>query len=67
MTDSSATPLTRRQSRRLVATMVLLILGLSLLATLLITRGWGDDTVQRQVEQQETERRSQMPRLDDGR
>jgi hypothetical protein len=40
------------------------MLGLSVLATVLITRGWGDDEVQRQVEQQEQERRSQMPRLD---
>lgn len=52
------------QSKRLVVTMVALIFGLSLLATVLITRGWGNDTVQRRVEQQETERRVQMPRLD---
>ncbi|WP_420454120.1 hypothetical protein [Rubrivirga sp.] len=56
-------PLTRRQTRTFVAVMVGLILTLSVLATVLITRGWADDDVQRQVEQQETERRQQMPRL----
>lgn len=56
--------LTRSQTRALVAVMVALMLGLSVLATVLITRGWGDPTVQRQVDQQETERRMQMPRLD---
>ena len=56
--------LTRSQTRTFVAVLVALMIGLSVLATVLITRGWGDPTVQRQVEQQETERRTQMPRLD---
>ena len=56
--------LTRAQTRTFVAVLVALMLGLSVLATVLITRGWGNPTVQRQVEQQETERRVQMPRLD---
>ena len=58
--------LTRAQTRRFVAVLVALILGLSVLATVLITRGWGDDDVQSQVRQQETERRTAMPRLDQG-
>lgn len=56
--------LTRAQTRTFVAVLVALMLALSVLATVLITRGWGNPTVQRQVEQQETERRTQMPRLD---
>ena len=56
--------LTRSQTRTFVAVLAALMLGLSVLATALIVRGWGDQTVQRQVEQQETERRTQMPRLD---
>lgn len=56
-------PLTRSQTRTFVGVLVALILGLSVLATVLITRGWANDDVQRQVEEQESERRSQMPRL----
>ena len=56
--------LTRSQTRTFVAVLVALMLGLSVLATVLITRGWGNDTIQSQVEQQETERRTQMPRFD---
>lgn len=55
--------LTRHQSKTLVAVMVGMILGLSVLATFLITRGWSNETVQEQVEAQESERRQQMPRF----
>lgn len=56
-------PLSPRQSRRFVVAFVGLMLALAVLATVLITRGWADEDVQRRVEQQEAERRSQMPRL----
>ena len=56
-------PLSPTQSRRFVIAMVALMIGLSVLATVLITRGWADDTVQDQVRQQEDERREAMPRL----
>lgn len=58
-------PLTRTQTRTFVAVMVGLILGLSVLATVLITRGWENEDVQEQVRQQETERMQQMPRFSD--
>lgn len=58
-------PLSPSRSRALVVTMVALIALLSIVATLMITRGWDNDTVQTRVEQQENERRTQMPRLDD--
>ena len=41
------------------------MVGLSVLATVTITRGWANDDVQRQVEEQETQRRMEMPRLDE--
>ncbi len=56
-------PLSRTQTRTFVAVMVGLMLALSVLATVLITRGWANQDVQRQVEQQENERRQAMPRL----
>ena len=56
-------PLSRSQTRTFVAVLVGLMLGLSVLATVLITRGWADEDVQRQVEEQESERVQQMPRL----
>ncbi len=56
--------LTRSQTRVFVAVLVVLILGLSVVATVMITRGWGNPTVQDQVREQETERRLAMPRLD---
>ena len=46
-----------------VLVLVVLMLGLSVLATVMITRGWSNETVQEQVEQQESERRQAMPRL----
>ena len=58
-------PLSKRHTRLLIGTMVVLIAVLSVVATVMITRGWDNDTVQRQVEQQETERRTQMPRLNE--
>ena len=57
-------PLSRSRSRALVVTMVALIAILSIVATVMITRGWDNETVQSQVEQQETQRRTEMPRLD---
>ena len=59
--------MTPAQTRRFVAALVALMLGLSVLATVLITRGWNDDDLQEQVEDIETDRRRQMPRLDEGR
>ncbi|WP_412062903.1 hypothetical protein [Rubrivirga sp. IMCC45206] len=56
-------PLSRRQSRLFAAVFVAAILILSVVATWMITRGWANDTVQDQVEQQETERREAMPKL----
>ncbi|MEM0961383.1 MAG: hypothetical protein AAGK21_02425 [Bacteroidota bacterium] len=61
-------PLNRSQSRTFVGVFVALIVVLSVVATVLITRGWGNEDVQRQVEEQESQRRSDMPRFseDDG-
>jgi len=56
-------PLSHPQSRRFVAVFVAAMLGLAVLATVLITRGWADEDVQAQVKQQEVERRAEMPRL----
>ncbi len=58
-------PLTPSRTRLLVGTMVFLIFLLSIVATVMITQGWENEDVQSQVEQQETERRTQMPRLND--
>ena len=57
--------LTRRQSRAFAATFAVAALVLAVVATLMITRGWANDDVQRQVQQQENERRETMPRLSD--
>ncbi len=57
-------PLSPTQSRRFVMLFVGLMLGLAVLATVLITRGWGDQDLQDRVSEIEGERRSQMPRLD---
>lgn len=59
--------MTPAQTRRFVVALVALMLGLSVLATVLITRGWGDEELQDQVEDIERDRRQQMPRLDEGR
>ena len=59
--------MTALQTRRFVVALVVLMLGLSVLATVLITRGWGDDDLQEQVEDIERDRREAMPRLDEGR
>ncbi|MDT0632242.1 hypothetical protein RQM47_06925 [Rubrivirga sp. S365] len=58
--------MTSTQTRRFVIVFVALMLGLSVLATVLITRGWGDDELQEQVGEIERDRREAMPRLDDG-
>lgn len=55
--------LSRSQTRAFVAAFAGLALVLSVAAAVLITRGWADDDVQRQVEAQETERRLEMPRF----
>ena len=57
--------MTRTQTRRFVVALVVLMLGLSVLATVLITRGWADEELQEQVEEIERDRREAMPRLDD--
>ena len=59
--------MTALQTRRFVVALVVLMLGLSVLATVLITRGWEDDDLQEQVEDIERDRREAMPRLDEGR
>ena len=58
-------PLSPTQSRRFVILFVAAMIGLAVLATVLITRGWGDKELQEQVSDLEGERRSQMPRLND--
>ena len=58
-------PLSRSQSRAFVATLVVLMLALSVLATVLITRGWADEDLQDQVSDMEGRRTSEMPRLSD--
>ena len=62
---SAPVPLSRTQSRRFVLLFVAMIVGLAVLATILITQGWADETLQGQVSEIEEERRSQMPRLND--
>ncbi len=59
--------MTPAQTRRFVVVLVVLMLGLSVLATVLITHGWADDDLQDQVEDIEQDRRQAMPRLDEGR
>lgn len=59
--------MTPTQTRRFVVVFVALMLGLSVLATVLITRGWADEDLQEQVEDIERDRRQAMPRLDEGR
>ena len=58
--------MTAPQTRRFVVALVVLMLALSVLATVLITRGWADDDLQDQVRDIEHDRREAMPRLDDG-
>ena len=58
--------LSPRQTRRFVVAFVAVVLGLSVLATVLITRGWQDDDLQEQVSDMEDRRQSEMPRLDEG-
>ena len=59
--------MTPAQTRRFVVVLVAVMLGLSVLATVLITRGWADEDLQDQVEDIEQDRRQAMPRLDEGR
>lgn len=56
-------PLSRSQTRWFVILFVALMLGLSIYATVSITSGWENETIQEQVREQETERMQQMPRL----
>ena len=56
-------PLSRRQSKLFAAGFAVAILILSVVATVMITNGWENDDVQRQVNEQETERREAMPRF----
>lgn len=58
--------LTPTQTRRFVIGFMVLLLGLSVLATVLITRGWQDEDLQEQIERIEREDREAMPRLDEG-
>lgn len=58
--------LTPTQTRRFVAAFVAVLLGLSILATVLITRGWQDEELQEEVEEIEREERLRMPRLNEG-
>ena len=57
------TPLSPRANRLFVIAFVAMLLGLSILATVLITNGWADKDLQRRVQQQETERAREAPRL----
>ena len=56
-------PLSHSQTRRFVVVLVALMIVLSVVATVMITRGWANDDVQEQVRDKEAERRDQMPRL----
>ncbi len=46
-------PLPPRRTRRFVVVLVAVMLGLALLATFLITRGWQDETLVEQVREME--------------
>lgn len=55
--------LSRSQSRLFVVVFIAMLLGLSIFATVMITRGWNDEGLQQRVQQQEAERNAQEPRL----
>jgi hypothetical protein len=46
-------PLSPRRSRTLVLALVAAVVGLAVLATVLITRGWSDEALQERVQQLE--------------
>lgn len=58
--------LSPKQTRRFVIAFVVIAIGLSVLATVLITRGWQDEDLQEQVSDMENRRQSELPRLDEG-
>ena len=57
------TPLSRSQTRVFVVAFMAMLLGLSVFAAVMITRGWNDKGLQRRVQQQEAERHAAEPRL----
>jgi hypothetical protein len=58
--------LSPKQTRRFVVAFLVVVLGLSALATVLITRGWQDEDLQEQVSEMEDRRQSELPRLGEG-
>ncbi len=56
-------PLSRTRTRQFVIAFVALLLGLSIFAVVMITRGWNNPELQRRVQQQEAERNAAEPRL----
>ncbi len=55
--------LSRTQSRLFVVAFLAMLIGLSVFATVMITRGWNNQGLQQRVQQQEAERNAQEPRL----
>ena len=56
-------PLSPARSRLFVVAFVALMLGLSILATVMITRGWANPTLQEDVQRNEAAHDAAMPRL----
>lgn len=50
-------PLSRKQTRVFTVAFMVMLFGLAILATVLITRGWSDPELQRRVEAMEERRR----------
>lgn len=59
-------PLSPARSRLFVVAFVALMLGLSILATVMITRGWANPTLQEDVRRNEAAHDAAMPRLGGG-
>lgn len=56
-------PLSPARSRLFVVAFVAMMLGLSVLATVMITRGWANTTLQEDVRRNEAAHDAAMPRL----
>ena len=63
LTAPTLMPLSPVRNRLFVVAFVSMLLGLSVLAAVMITRGWKDTDLQRRVSQQEAERNAEAPRL----
>lgn len=51
------------RSRLFVVAFMAMLVGLSLFAAIMITRGWKNEGLQERVQQQESERNANEPRL----